>query len=211
MFATYGDKLRQVMVNPPHARELPTGEITLLLQQAEAGDPQAAERILPLVYDELRKLAAARMARESGMQTLQPTALVHEAWLRLGGEVQPDWKSRAHFFSAAAEAMRRILIEHARRRQAQRHGAGMEKVSASATGFDAPAHGTDDELLLLNDALDALAVHDPRKAELVKQSYFVGLTLEEIAALLGISPRTADRDLAYAKAWLGREVIRLRA
>jgi RNA polymerase sigma factor (TIGR02999 family) len=190
--------------------ESPQSEITLLLDRAKAGDAQAANRILPLVYEELRKLAAAKMAREPAGHTLQPTALVHEAWLRLGGETQPDWKSRAQFFSSAAEAMRRILIENARRRCALRRGGDFEKVSASATGFDLPAPCADDELLLINDALDALAAHDPRKAELVKQSYFVGLDLETIAALLGISARTADRDLAHAKAWLGREILRLR-
>ena len=187
------------------------GDITLLLQRAEQGDASAADRILPLVYDELRKLAAAKMARESPGQTLQATALVHEAWLRLGGDAQPDWKNRAHFFAAAAEAMRRILIENARRRQAVRHGGGLEKVSATATGFDvAAAEMGDAEILRLNEAMDALAAHDPRKAELVKQWYFVGLKLDEIAAVLGISPRTADRDLAYAKAWLGQEILRLR-
>jgi len=187
------------------------GEFTVILQRAEAGDPQAADQILPLVYDELRKLAAAKMAREAPGQTLQPTALVHEAWLRLGGEAQPNWQNRAHFFAAAAEAMRRILIENARRRAALRHGGGVEKVSANATGFDvaAPEMG-DAELLRLNDALEALAAHDSRKAELVKQWYFSGLTLEQIAAALGISARTADRDLAYAKAWLGKEILRLR-
>jgi RNA polymerase sigma factor (TIGR02999 family) len=189
-----------------------SGEITLLLRRAEQGDSQAANQILPIVYDELRKLAAARMARESIANTLQPTALVHEAWIRLGGDAQPEWKNRAHFFGAAAEAMRRILIENARRRSRIRHGGHLEKVSANATGFDVvAAHMDDAELLRLNEALDALALHDARKAELVKQWYFVGLKLDEIAALLEISPRTADRDLAYAKAWLGREIIRLRS
>ena len=200
----------EFMAATPPTPDSPQSEITLLLDRAKAGDAQAANRILPLVYEELRKLAAAKMAREPAGHTLQPTALVHEAWLRLGGETQPDWKSRAQFFSSAAEAMRRILIENARRRCALRRGGDIEKVSANATGFDLPAPCTDDELLLINDALDALAVHDPRKAELVKQSYFVGLDLEAIAALLGISARTADRDLAYAKAWLGREILRLR-
>jgi len=188
-----------------------SGELTVLLRRADAGDASAAEEILPLVYGELRKLAASKMARETPGQTLQPTALVHEAWLRLGGEAQPQWKNRAQFFSAAAEAMRRILIESARRRHALRHGGGMEKVSANATGFDvaAPEMG-DQELLQLHDALDALALHDPRKAELVKQWYFVGLSLEQIAVVLDISARTADRDLAYAKAWLGKEILRLR-
>jgi RNA polymerase sigma factor (TIGR02999 family) len=198
------------MADSPLTPDSPQGEITLLLERAGAGDAQAANRILPLVYEELRKLAAAKMAREPAGHTLQATALVHEAWLRLGGETQPDWKSRAQFFSSAAEAMRRILIENARRRRALRHGGELKKVSANATGFDVPAPCGDDDLLLINDALDALAALDSRKAELVKQSYFVGLNVDEIATLVGISPRTAARDLAYAKAWLGKEILRLR-
>jgi RNA polymerase sigma factor (TIGR02999 family) len=182
-----------------------------MLQRIEAGDASAADQILPLVYDELRKLAAAKMARESAGQTLQPTALVHEAWLRLGGDAQPQWKNRAQFFFAAAEAMRRILIDNARRRHASRHGGGIKKVSANATGFDVAAPAmADAELLLLHEALDALAAHDPRKAEMVKQWYFVGLNLEEISQLLNISLSTANRDMRYAKAWLGQEIIRLR-
>jgi RNA polymerase sigma factor (TIGR02999 family) len=188
------------------------GEFTLLLQRVDAGDVSAAEQILPIVYGELRKLAAAKMARESSGQTLQPTALVHEAWLRLGGEAQPQWKNRAHFFAAAAEAMRRILIENARRRHAVRHGGGLEKVSANQTGFDVAAVEMGDaELLLLNEALDALAAHDPRKAELVKLQYFVGLTVEESAAALGITDRTARRDWVYARTWLFNEIVRLRS
>ena len=188
-----------------------TGDITLILQRAEQGDAQAAGQILPLVYDELRRLAAAKMARESPGQTLQPTALVHEAWLRLGGDAQPSWRNRAHFFAAAAEAMRRILIDHARRKHAIRHGGHLEKVSANATGFDlaAPELGGA-ELLLLNEALDNLAAHDARKAELVKQWYFIGLTVEEAAEAMGISTRTALRDWAYARAWLVIEMDRLR-
>lgn len=185
-------------------------ELTLILQRLEGGDASAAEQILPLVYDELRKLAAAKMARESAGQTLQPTALVHEAWLRLGGEAQPNWQNRAHFFSAAAEAMRRILIENARRRHAVRHGGGLEKLSANATGFDFTAPTADEELLLVHDALDALAAEDPRKAELVKQCYFVGLTLEEEAEVVGLPLRTAERHWAYSRAWLAAEIERLR-
>lgn len=188
------------------------GDITLILQRIEQGDPHAAEQLLPLVYDELRRLAAARMARERPGQTLQPTALVHEAWLRLGGDAQPAWANRAHFFAAAAEGMRRILVDAARRKQAARHGGGLAKLSASETGFDVAALAEDDEeLLRLNEALDALAAHDPRKAELVKQRYFAGLTLEEAGEVLGISPRTAKRDWAYARAWLFNEMQRLRA
>lgn len=169
------------------------------------------DQLLPLVYEELRRLAASKLAREAPGQTLQPTALVHEAWLRLGGDGQPQWSNRAHFFAAAAEGMRRILIDNARRKRAVRNGGELAKVSADATGFDLAApHGDDGELLLVNEALDALAAHDPRKAELVKQKYFVGLTLEEAADVLGISHRTAKRDWAYAQAWLFNEVKRLR-
>jgi RNA polymerase sigma factor (TIGR02999 family) len=188
-----------------------SGDITVILAGIERGDAQSADQLLPLVYDELRRLAAARMALEPAGQTLQPTALVHEAWLRLGGEAQPDWKNRAHFFAAAAEAMRRILIDNARRKHALRHGGGLEKLSVDATGFDvAASEMADAELLWLNDALDALAALDARKAELVKQWYFVGLTLEEAAAVLGISERTAKREWAYARAWLFNEIKRLR-
>jgi RNA polymerase sigma factor (TIGR02999 family) len=183
------------------------GDITLLLQRAGRGDPEAADQILPLVYDELRKLAAAKMAGESAGQTLQPTALVHEAWLRLGGDAQPQWKSRAQFFAAASEAMRRILIDNARRRRAIRHGGDLEKVSASVTGFDVAAPElADAELLRLNEALDRLTEHDARKAELVKHRYFVGLSLEEAAAVMGISESTANRDWAYARTWLYGEM-----
>ena len=187
------------------------GDITLILQRIDHGDPHAAEELLPIVYGELRHLAAAKLAREAPGQTLQPTALVHEAWLRLGGDAQPQWSNRAHFFAAAAEGMRRILIDNARRKRAARHGGQLAKVSASDTGFDVPSPAVDDEeLLLVNEAIDALAAHDARKAELVKQKYFVGLTLEEAADVLGISHRTAKRDWAYARAWLFQEVTRLR-
>lgn len=186
------------------------GEITLFLQQSSAGDKQAGERLLSAVYDELRRIAAAKMAMESAGHTLQPTALVHEAWMRLGGDNQPAWANRAHFFSAAAEAMRRILIENARRKRALRRGGDVEKISADALPVELPAPEGDVDLLLVNEALDGLIAHDPRKAELVKQKYFVGLTLEEAADVLGISHRTAKRDWAYAKAWLFNEVQRLR-
>jgi RNA polymerase sigma factor (TIGR02999 family) len=192
---------------------LPVGEndATPLSGSNDASDARAAAELLPLVYEELRRLAAAKLARETAGQTLQPTALVHEAWLRLGGDRQPAWANRAHFFAAAAEGMRRILIDNARRKQAVRHGGALAKVSASATGFDLAAPTAEDgELLLLNDALDALAAHDARKAELVKQRYFSGLTLEEAAAVLGISERTAKRDWTYARAWLFNEMTRLR-
>jgi RNA polymerase sigma factor (TIGR02999 family) len=185
-------------------------ELTVVLRRIEGGDASAAEQILPLVYDELRKLAAAKMARESPGHTLQPTALVHEAWLRIGGDAQPSWKSRAQIFSAAAEAMRRILIENARRRGAVRHGGEWKKTSANATGFDVMTPAADDELLQVHEALEALAAIDPRKAELVKQCYFVGLTLEEAAQVLDLPLRTAERHWAYARGWLAAEIERLR-
>ncbi|MEY2878620.1 MAG: hypothetical protein RLZZ15_1000 [Verrucomicrobiota bacterium] len=186
-------------------------DISEVSQPVDRGNAQASAELLPLVYDELRRLAAAKMARETPGLTLQPTALVHEAWLRLNGDGQPRWANRAHFFAAAAECMRRILIEQARRRRAVRHGGGLARVDADSTGFDlaSPAE-SDDDLLLVNEALDALAVVDARKAELVKHKYFAGLTLEDSADLLGISHSTAHRDWAYARAWLFAEVKRRR-
>jgi RNA polymerase sigma factor (TIGR02999 family) len=179
------------------------------MQPSENECTSAAERILPLVYDELRKLAAAKMSHEPAGQTLQATALVHEAWLRLGGEAQPAWQNRAHFFAAAAEAMRRILIDHARRRHSARHGGGLVKLSSDATNFDLPAPQFDDEVLIrLDEALGRLEAHDARKAELVKHCYFVGLTLGEAAEAMGTSLRTAQRDWAYARAWLFNEMNR---
>lgn len=186
-------------------------EITQVLQRFADGDATAAEKLLPLVYDELRRLAAAKMAREKPGQTLQPTALVHEAWLRLGADEQRSWANRAQFFSAAAEAMRRILIENVRRKRALRYGGEIDKVSADATDFDVPMEGMNDaELLLVDEALNALVAHDARKAELVKYRFYVGLTIEEAADVLGIAHRTAKRDWAYARAWLFNEVQRLR-
>ncbi len=185
--------------------------ITVVLQRIDQGDRQAADELLPLVYGELRRLAAAKLAREAPGQTLQATALVHEVWLRLGGDAQPGWANRAHFFAAAAEGMRRILIDNARRKRAARHGGEFARVSADATGFDLASPATNDEdLQLISEALDAFAAHDARKAELVKLKYFVGLTLEEAADVLDISHRTAKRDWAYARAWLFNEVTRLR-
>lgn len=186
-------------------------EITHVLQRIDDGDSDAAPCLLPLVYDELRLLAAAKMAREAPGQTLQPTALVHEVWLRLGGDRQQRWANRAHFFAAAAESMRRILIDQARRKRAVRHGGNLARVSTDSTGFDiASPLDDDEELLLVNEALDGLAAIEPRKAELVKQKYFSGLTLEDAADLLGISHSTAHRDWAYARSWLFAEVKRLR-
>ena len=186
-------------------------DVTVMLQRLEQGDPQAADKLLPLVYDELRKLASAKMARESSDQTLQPTALVHEAWLRLGGDQQPSWQNRAHFFASAAEAMRRILIERARRRRAQRHGGGLQRVDVndSALGIAAP-EAADDELLAVHETLERLAQHDARKAELVQLRYFAGLTIEQAAEVLGIAVPTAKRDWTYARAWLFKEIDRSR-
>jgi RNA polymerase sigma factor (TIGR02999 family) len=187
-------------------------DITVVLREIETGGAPAAERLLPLVYEELRKLAAAKMAKEAAGQTLQPTALVHEVWLRLGADSQPDWKNRAHFFAAAAETMRRIFIDRARRRQAMRHGGGMVRASDDALVEAVAAPAADDaEILDVHEALDALARHDPRKAELVKQCYFVGLTLKEAATVLGISEPTARRDWTYARAWLFSHIKQLRA
>jgi RNA polymerase sigma factor (TIGR02999 family) len=182
-------------------------EITLILNRAGNGDPQAAEQLLPLVYDELRKLASAKMARESDGHTLQATALVHEAWMRLSGDRQQEWQNRAHFFAAAAESMRRILIDCARRRRAERHGGGLLRVDVddSAVSIAAPG-GADDEMLAVHEALDRLAIHDARKAELVKLRYFAGLTIEQAAEVLGIAAPTAKRDWAYARSWLFKEI-----
>lgn len=178
----------------------------MILQRIERGEEQAADRLLPLVYDQLRHLAAARMAHESPDHTLQPTALVHEAWIRLGADHQPDWKNRAQFFSAAAEAMRRILIDSARRRLAERRGGRHEHVDIDET----PVAGAQDDarVLRVNDALERLAAVDREKAELVRLRFFGGLTLEESAQVLDISEPTARRWWAYARAWLLHEMGR---
>jgi RNA polymerase sigma factor (TIGR02999 family) len=180
-------------------------EFTHVLERAEQGDPKAAGELLPMVYEELRRLAAQKMAREAAGHTLQPTALVHEAWMRLGGSEAPSFQNRAHFFGAAAEAMRRILIEHARRRLAAKRGAGVEVVDLTGLEIAGPAAG-DDHLLALNEALEKLAAVDPRKAELVKLRYFVGLSFEEAAAALGIAVPTAKQWWAYARSWLMVEI-----
>jgi RNA polymerase sigma factor (TIGR02999 family) len=180
-------------------------DVTRILSAIEQGDPHAAADLLPLVYDELRKLAAARLAAEKPGHTLQPTALVHEAYLRLVGDGQPrDWSGRSHFFAAAAEAMRRILIDGARRNQAQKRGSQARRVDLDAIELaDRP---TSEKLLALEDALIRLAEKDPVKAELVKLRYFAGLTSREAAVILGISTATADRYWAYARAWLQSEI-----
>jgi RNA polymerase sigma factor (TIGR02999 family) len=181
-------------------------EITRILQRAQQGDLSAAEELLPLVYDELRKLAAQKLARETPGQTLQATALVHDAWLRLGGDRQATWQNRAHFFAAAAEAMRRILIDNARHKKALRHGGQAERVPLDPESLELAAGMDDDQLLAVHEALDRLAAHDAVKAELVKLRFFTGLTIEEAAQVLGLSAPTAKRYWAYARAWLYREI-----
>jgi RNA polymerase sigma factor (TIGR02999 family) len=179
-------------------------DLTSILSAVQRGDGEAADKLLPLVYEELRKLAAAKMAHERPGQTLQPTALVHEAWLRLGGDQDAKWGDRAHYFAAAAEAMRRILIDNARRKLARRHGGGQERVPIDDVEIaDAPK---DDDLLAINDALEKLAAQDNKKAELVKLRYFVGLSVDEAAEVLGIAPRTAKLWWSYARAWLHEEI-----
>jgi RNA polymerase sigma factor (TIGR02999 family) len=172
------------------------------------GRNRRSEELLPLLYQELRRLAASLLARERPGQTLQATALVHEAWLRVQGDTNQRWESRRHFLAAAAEAMRRILIDNARRKQAARHGGGLHRTGREPDDIPIAGVAPDDELLAVHEALDALAAHDARKAELVKLRYFVGLTLEEAAVALDISERTAKRDWAYARVWLYREIAR---
>jgi RNA polymerase sigma factor (TIGR02999 family) len=178
-------------------------DVTRILSAVERGDPGAAAKLLPLIYAELRKLAAQRLANESPGQTLQPTALVHEAYIRLVDvEHAQTWKGRGHFFAAAAEAMRRILIDNARHRQAQKRGGGWQREQLDAVVAPEP----DEELLALDEALHKLAAIDPEKAKLVELRYFAGLTGDQAAEALGISPTTADRHWAYARAWLQSEV-----
>jgi RNA polymerase sigma factor (TIGR02999 family) len=180
-------------------------DVTLLLDAAAAGDRKAAAELLPLVYDELRKLAASRMADEAPNQTLQPTALVHEAYLRLIGPADAArWDSRGHFFAAAAEAMRRILVEGARRKKAAKHGGGRRRIDAETAALVAPEN--DDDLVAIDEALDRLAALDPVKAELVKLRYYAGLTIEECAEVLGISCATAKRYWTYSRVWLFKQV-----
>jgi RNA polymerase sigma factor (TIGR02999 family) len=175
-------------------------EFTRIIASLATGETRAADELLALVYDELRNLAGRRLAGESGTQTLQPTALVHEAWLRLGGDTQPTWQNQTHFFRAAAEAMRRILIDRARSKRAWRHGGGLERRNLAEVEIPAPQ--PDDKLLAVSDALDRFAREEPEKAELVKLRYFVGLTLGEAAQVLGISEPTAVRWWTFSKTWL---------
>lgn len=180
--------------------------LTRVLNAVSAGDHQAAEELIPLVYDELRKLAAWRLSQEAAAQTLQATALVHEAYMKLSPGEQV-WEGRKHFFCAAAESMRRILIDRARRRKAIRHGGEMQRTEWVEDCIPAPA-GDEDEILAVHEVLDRLAQSEPRKAEVVKLRYFVGMTIEETAEALGISAPTAKRDWLFARAWLFRELKR---
>ena len=180
-------------------------DVTRILSAIDAGDPSAADQLLPLVYDELCKLAAEKMANGRPGQTLQATALVHEAYVRLVDVTRVQhWNSRGHFFAAAAEAMRRILVENARRKASSKAGGGLQRSDVSMVAQEAASLQVD--LLALNDALDKLTIRDPRKAELVKLRFFAGLTNEQAAQALGISTSTADNDWAFAKCWLRVEM-----
>lgn len=180
-------------------------DVTCILSAVGARDPSAAERLLPLVYDELRRLAAARMAMETPGQTLQATALVHEAYVRLVDTKRTQhWENRGHFFAAAAEAMRRILVENARRKKAVCHGGGHQR--RELLEVDVAVEPPADDLLDLDEAIDRLGELEPRSAELAKLRVFAGMTLEETASLLGVSPSTAKREWAYIRAWLRRQM-----
>ena len=181
-------------------------EVTQILSRIEAGDPSAAEQLLPVLYDELKKLAVHRLAHEKPGQTLQATALVHEAYLRLvNGKGSQHWNSRGHFFAAAAEAMRRILVEQAHRKKRVRHGGELRRVDFDSELQISEEEG-DDNLLALDEALQRLASEDRQAAEVVQLRYFAGLSIEETASALGISVRTANRHWAYARAWLFRQL-----
>ena len=180
-------------------------DVTQLLNAIEAGEPKAADQLLPLVYEELRKLAAVRMANEAAGHTLQPTALVHEAWLRLAGhDIHMPFANRAHFFAAAAEAMRRILIDRARSKGAGKRGGDWQRIDLDKVEIAAEAD--DDTLLLVNEALEKLAREDGRAAEMAKLRFFGGLTLEEAAQVMGVTERTANRYWAFARVWLFHEM-----
>jgi RNA polymerase sigma factor (TIGR02999 family) len=180
-------------------------EITRQLERMADGDAGAAERLIEEAYNELRRMAAQRFSSTGADQTLQPTALVHEAWLRLGGEQMRGWNNRNHFFAAAATAMRSILVDRARSRKALRHGGGQERVALDNVNV-ADGSACDDQVLAVHEALDKLASEDPQKAELVKLRYFAGLSVEEAAQVLGVSEATVNRWWVYARAWLGREI-----
>ena len=179
-------------------------DFTEILRAVEQGDPKAAEELLPLVYEELRKLAAFKLAQQPPNQTLQPTALVHDAYIKLLGSGNHSWQDRRHFFAAAAEAMRHILVDRARRKAAVRHGGGLQRLNLDDVVV--AAETTDENILLMNEALEKLAAHDPATAELVKLRFFAGLTFPQAAEVLGISERTAKRSWSYARAWLFKEI-----
>ena len=181
-------------------------DVTRILEAAQHGDPKAADELLPLVYDELRRLAAHKMAQLPPGQTLQATALVHEAWLKLVGSGREQWEGRKHFFSAAAEAMRHILIDRARRRLAVRHGGGQQRLDIHDIEVAAPVE--QETILSLNEALDELEQTDPAKAEVVKLRFFIGLSERETAEILGLSERTIERYWSYAQAWLFERIER---
>jgi RNA polymerase sigma factor (TIGR02999 family) len=182
-------------------------DVTQILSRIEAGDPTAAEQLLPLVYDELRKLAAAKLALEKPGQTLEATALVHEAYVRLAGENrQEPWRSRRQFFAAAAEAMRRILVDNARRKKSHKHGGDLNRQDFDLMQIE--SRRAPEEILALHEALDALNENDPTKAELVKLRYFVGLSIREAAEIMGVSASSVDRQWAYARAWLHQQIAK---
>jgi RNA polymerase sigma factor (TIGR02999 family) len=179
-------------------------DITPVLQALRRGDGQAAEELLPLVYDELRRLAARRLAQESANQTLQATALLHEAWLRLVGSGDRTWQNRAHFFGSAAEAMRRILVENARRKARLKRGGGLVRLNVE--DLDLTATAPDEKVLLVNEALQKFEAEDPAKARIVVMKFFGGLTNQEVAESLGVTERTVERQWAYARVWLFQSI-----
>jgi RNA polymerase sigma factor (TIGR02999 family) len=181
-------------------------DVTRILNAIERGDTQATDELLPLVYEELRALAAQKLSQERPGQTLQATALVHEAYLRLVGDQPQTWNSRGHFFAAAAEAMRRILVENARRKQSRRHGAGLQRVDIDEVEVAGPVERVADDLILLDEALAKFAQQDQLKADLVKLRYFAGLTIQQAAQALHISHATAERHWDYARSWLHTEI-----
>ena len=183
-------------------------DVTRVLQSIEQGDPKAADELLPLVYEELRKLASWRMAREAPGQTLQATALVHEAYLRLIGQADQSWQNSRHFFSAAAEAMRRILVERARQKARQKYGGDWQRVDLEE--INVATESNDETLLFVSDALEKLAVKDPACAELIKLRFFAGIPNRQAAEILGLSERTAKRNWAYARAWLAKEIEQIK-
>jgi RNA polymerase sigma factor (TIGR02999 family) len=179
-------------------------DVTHILVEASRGNHQATDELLPLVYEELRRIAAARMAQEAAGQTLQPTALVHEAWLRMVGEGARTWKNRAHFFGAASEAMRRILIDNARRKSRLKRGGDQQRIDLE--DVDLAAASPDDKILMIDEALERLKAEDEEKGRIVVMKFFGGLTNQEVAQNLGVTERTVERQWAYAKAWMFRQI-----